>query len=255
MRVRIRVERRAGAREQRRHRTSRGRHRGAQRVEPERIHRAERAQLPTVAPLHRAVDRREIVGERSREGAGVAELFDEEVAEEGAVRARQREHLRESRRRGSPEQRVDLRRREAAHVAILARGPVEGEDRLPGLLIEAGARLVAEPAGRDEVVHEGLEREVLAGGGGEAGTHMHEDIEAGEVTGAEGGRLRASDQGAGQGIHLGDGESVLHHQPRGDDHPVHAEPVGDEARHILRRHDPLAEDTLLEGAHRLEHRR
>ncbi len=105
----------------------------------------------------------------------------------------------------------------------------------------------------DELVHEGHEGEVFAGGLGEAGGDVHEDVETGEVTGAEGRGLGASDERAGERVHRGDREVVFHHQAAGDDHPVHAEPVGDEAGHVLGEDDALAEDAFLEVADGLQH--
>src|SRR5262245_36703000 len=105
------------------------------------------------------------------------------------MRAAERARSGEARRGVELRRRVDLGRREAPHVTILERLPVEGEDLLPLLLVEAGLRLVAQAAGPHELMHERDEREVLACRLREPCRDVDEHVDAAQVAGAEGRRL------------------------------------------------------------------
>ena len=250
---RQRVERRARIREQRRHALAALGHLGAQPVQAHRVHGAEGAHLPAVAPLHRAVDRGHVVRELWRERAGVVELLHDQIAQELAVLVADLLGLGHTRRSGELADLVDLRRGEATEVLVLERLPVKREDLLAVLLVEAGLGLVAESTALHELMHERHQREVLTGGLREAGGHVHEHVEAGEIAGAEGRGLGARDERPRERVDLGDGEVVLHHQSPCDDHAVHSEPIGDEAGHVLGEDDALAKDALLKVAHAREH--
>ena len=221
----------------------------AQPVDAERVHYAERTQLPAVSPLERAVYAGDVVRELRRESCRMVRDGRQQLAQEVAVPARQVTDLRQALRHRELQQRVELGRGEPLLRHVFQGVPVERLDVLAALLVEAAARLVAEPAPLDDLVHPGREREVLAGGLRQAGAHVREDVESRQVAGAERGRLGASNEVAGEPIHLIDGEIELLHQLEGREHPKDAQPIGHEARHVLAEHDALAERALGELAH------
>ena len=81
---------------------------------------------------------------------------------------------------------------------------------------------------------------------------MHQHIDAGEIARAEGRGFGAGEERAGECVDFTDGEVVVHHRASGDDHAVHAQSVGDEARDILGDDNAFAEDAFLEVAHGVE---
>jgi hypothetical protein len=226
---------------------------GAHEVEAEHVHDAERAGVVAVAPLHRAVDARDVVGERRRGGQRVERRVDHRRAQEVAVLAGQSldggEALGERRARG----RLELGRLEALLRAVLVGARIPGVDVLADLLVEAAARLVAQPLLGHHLLEPGGEREGLARGLREAARHVHQHVDARQVAGAEGRRLGAAEQRTGEAVDLVDREAELLHARDRAVHAEHAEAVGDEARRVLAEHRALAEQRLAERAHRVEH--
>ena len=166
------------------------------------------------------------------------------LTQEIAILAGKITRLGDARRRRQLEQRLDLRRGEPHLRHILKRVPVERLDVLAFLLIEAAARLVAQPAALHDLVHPGRKREILTRRLRQPRAHVSEHIESGEVAGAEGGGLCTSDKLAGEAIHLVNREVELLHQLEGREHPEDAQPIGHEARHVLAQHDPLTHAAL-----------
>ena len=81
---------------------------------------------------------------------------------------------------------------------------------------------------------------------------MQQDVESGEVGRAKGRALRATEERARERVYFVDREVGLHHPRHRGHHAVHAEPVRDEAGHVLRDDDALAEHHFAETARCVE---
>jgi hypothetical protein len=228
----------------------------AQPVDAEGVHDLEGTGFPAVAPLHRAVDRHNVVREFRRERERIVRRIGEMVAQERAVGAGHRHRGRQSLGDRHADGLTDVAAFEALLRDVALGLPVEGLRAVFGLRVKAAARLIAELSlGHQLFEHPRRQREVFAGRTTDAFGDMREYVEARQIAGAERGGARASDEGTGEAVHFIDGESVLLHAPHGADHTVHAKPIGHEARHILRDHDALAQRALGELARGSDHRR
>ena len=225
----------------------------AQLTVPEHVHLLERAGLPRVSPLDRAIDGHEVECDGWRGGQRVVRHAQQVVAHELTVLARQlcghgnalRERLL---REGCQRWVFNLLLRR-----VFQRLPVQGGDVLAHLLVEATAGLVAQAAAGNELVHPLRHAEVFARAGTQALRHMHENVDAGDVARAERGTFCAAQQLAGERVHLIDGEVGFHHALHGGDHAVYAEAVGHEAGDVLRNDHALAEHHLAEVPRGREH--
>src|ERR1019366_5501627 len=134
---------------------------GAQPIQSQRVHDLERPDFPAITPLGRAIDGGEIVRKLRSHREAVVRLFHEEHAQERALLAAEFLGLAHTLGARELEQRLDFRRRVALLLFVLEGLPVEREDVLALLVVEARLGLVAEAARFHEVEDPGGEREVL----------------------------------------------------------------------------------------------
>ena len=126
------------------------------------------------------------------------------------------------------------------------------------LLVEAAAGLVAQPLALEHGFEKRRQRRLTACillCFGEVPRHMRQDVEPHHVRQPEGAGARPADGGAGQRVHLLDGQVFfLHHAQRLQD-DEDADAVGDEVRRVAREDDFLAEVLIGEAGKRLHRRR
>ncbi len=147
-----------------------------------------------------------------------------------------------------------------AAVDVAARLRVEHLDRLAFLLVETGARLLAERALLHELGQHGRrlvdgEKRIV----GEVVLHRLDDVrhrvEADHVRRAERRRLRAAEARSGQVVDFVETQAEFlrfgHHRENRED----ADAVRDEVRRVLRAHDALADDARQEGLEVVENGR
>ena len=136
--------------------------------------------------------------------------------------------------------------------AVFQRVPIERRDVLAHLLVEAAPCLVAQPSALGKLGHPVRHAEVFAGACAQPLRHVEQHVETRDVRCAKGRALRAAEQRAGERVHFVDGEAGFHHALHGRDHAVHAQPVGNETRNILRDHDTLAEHHFAELSYSID---
>ena len=214
---------------------------------------------PAVAPLHGAIHGGDVVGDlrdhRSRVEGGPGEHPPQELR--GLVVACQ-DRARRAAGIGLVGGRLQRGQLRLLPRPVLEGLPVEGEDVVAHLLVEARARLLAQQAPLHHLVHEGGDLEDLSLGVArhrrvEVLRHLRGHVHPRNVGGAEGRALRPAEGGAGEGVHLLDREIEVHHRPKGRAEAEGPDAVGDEVGRVLAAHDPLAEDAVGEGLEGREH--
>ena len=123
------------------------------------------------------------------------------------------------------------------------------------LLVEALARLLADPAALDQRLDERRQRETRARRRrgkplGQVARHVREDVDAGDVHRAERRALRPAERRAGDRVDLFDRELAGRRALEDLHHAVEADVVGDEVRRVLRDDHALAEPMIGELARR-----
>jgi len=222
----------------------------------QRVHRLERPLFPAEAPLQRVVD----VGQAARHVpghlGGVPETVVHHAAQEVALPAFQRVQRLHALGERLPLDCLHGVHFDLALVFILESIEVQVQnDGLapvsPGLFIEAAAGLVAQPLFVFDQCAEGLrEGEVLIvrRGGPQVVGDVVDDVQAAQIGGAEGGRGGASQHRPGQLIGLCRRQAVLLDVVHGPHDAVHADAVGDEARHVVGDDHALAQHSVCEVA-------
>src|ERR1019366_3498459 len=115
---------------------------GARPVEAERVHDLERPDFPAITPLGRAIDGGEIVRELRSHREAIVRLLDEEHAQERALLAAEVLGLVHALGARELQQRLDFGSGVALLFFVFERLPVEREDVLALLVVEAGLGLV-----------------------------------------------------------------------------------------------------------------
>ena len=220
------------------------------------VHGLEGTLFPAEAPLEGVVDVLEAVADVAGHLGGVPEAVVHDAAQELAFLAFSGVQGFHAGGEGLALDGVHGGDLDAALVLVLEGVEVQVQDL--GLavcalrfLVEAAAGLVAQHLLLfDQGAEGGREGEVLVVGGGltEVAGDVVDDVQAREVGGAEGGAAGAAQRGAGQLVDLRGGQSSPLHVVHGADDAVHADAVGDEARHVVRDDDALAEGGLRELA-------
>jgi len=141
---------------------------------------------------------------------------------------------------------LDDTRRHAAPRPVLAGLQLEGADLAVLLAVEAGATLLAQRPALDQLAEhrrhgEGLALWVVRQRGVAVVGDRHRHIDPDQVQRAEGGALRTPNELPGEVVDLVDSQPQLRGETQRSEHAVHAEPVGDEGRCVLRSHRALAE--------------
>ena len=224
---------------------------------PGRVHQLERPHAPAVAPLHRVVDLLGGLADGPGQGRRVVEQRQVDLAEELAGPALEAHGLVDDLGRRAAEL-PELREVGGLLVAVLAGVEVEREDLalallVGGLLVEALARLVAEPA----LVEQALERRaqlhlvverVVVGrarvpgqGRAEVGDDVADDVEADHVTEPVAARARAPDRLAVELVDLLDRVAAFDRRGEGQQHLADADPVADEVGGVAAQDHALAE--------------
>ena len=120
----------------------------------------------------------------------------------------------------------------------------------PGITV--GDHALDELAERRGLVDPFLQRVVRRQQRLHAGNHVGPEINTGEVHQAENAGLGNSHRPADDGVGLLDREPRLRRRFRRHQTPIDADPVGDEARCVLARHDFLAEHLVAEPGQRVD---
>ncbi len=131
-------------------------------------------------------------------------------------------------------------------------------------LVEALFGLVAQPAVGNHLaqhavgafrVQVALRFCVVGDGLRQVAAHVIPNVQADQVEQAEGGRLRAADHRAGDGVHLFDRVAVLQDVVHGEGAGHRSDAVADEVRRVLAGHNALPQPVLPEVADELHHLR
>ena len=156
-----------------------------QEVETDHVHLPVRSRLPRVAPLHRPVHARDVVGDLRRPLQDKMRQPQKVRTREFAVRPLHFPYPREAFGERQPRERAELLRFHLLLRHVLERAAIEGVNVLPDFLVEASPGLLAQLSPGDQLLHPVGKLEILSGGLRQLASDMIENVEARQIRGSE----------------------------------------------------------------------